>query len=164
MLPKPRLLVSREVPRWPNDDRTREVKHVLTHTLHPITLRLPRVTATLAPLRQLASATTKRSLSVSGHCLVPASGHSTDAAPFTGTHDRTRRSLRGQRPVTSSDPFCLHFFAELIHFNFNFSSFANVPTPLSVHHHIYVLVFLQSFLRSQLLNSPHHSILTRIQS
>ena len=34
--------------------------------------------------------------------------------------------------------FRLHFFIDLIHINSNFFSFTNVPTPPSVHHHVYV--------------------------
>ena len=52
-----------------------------------------------------------------------------------------RLDLRVQSPpVTTSR---LRFFAELIHFNSNFFSFANVPTPPSV----CVLAFSQSFFK-----------------
>ena len=58
-------------------------------------------TSPLCALRQRTSALT-------GHTL-PASDHLTDASVFAVTPDRTRRSNRGQHPVTPSDLclFCL---------------------------------------------------------
>ena len=43
------------------------------------------------------------------------------------------------------NPSHLRSIAEFIHINSNFISFINVPTPPSVHHHMYVLAFSQSF-------------------
>ena len=41
-----------------------------------------------------------------------------------------------QSPIVTTFHLC--FCTELIHINSNFFSFVNVPTPLSVHHHVYV--------------------------
>ena len=53
---------------------------------------------------------------------------------LTGCTGPTEASVRS----LTVTPSRLCFFTELIHFNSNFFSFANMPTPLSVHHHVYV--------------------------
>ena len=47
-------------------------------------------------------------------------------------------STGGHSAGEVSNPSRLHFITELIHINSNFISFVNVPTPPSVHHHVYV--------------------------
>jgi hypothetical protein len=57
-------------------------------------------------------------------------------------------------PSVQRTPKNLSPFAKLIKINSNTFSFANVPTPPSVHHHVYVLAFHKHFQRVMLaLNS-----------
>ena len=61
--------------------------------------------------------------------------------PLTGHAGPTEASVRSLT-VTS---FRLLFFTELILINSNFFSFANVPTPPSVHHHVMCVSFSHTF-------------------
>ena len=101
-------------------DRTRQVSHDRTQHLSPILHGLPRVTAAPhATTSAYVSADQTQPLCVRSP-LRPALGHSIKTARSLLSLDQTRWSSRGQRSVTHSDLFHLHFFVELIHFNSNF--------------------------------------------
>ena len=65
-------------------------------------------------------------------------------------------------PSVQRTPKCLSFFPKFININSNTFSFANVPTPPSVHYHVHVCQhFHKYFSKDFHLLSRRHSILTR---
>ena len=64
-------------------------------------------------------------------------------------------------PSVRRTPKCIYFFFKLINIITNTFSYANVPTPPSVHHHVHVCQhFHKYFSKNFHLLSPRHSILT----
>ena len=144
-----RLIISRELPRRLKHNRTCQVSHDRTQCLRPVLLRLPRIT--VAPRTKTSVyITTDQTQPQRVRSPLCASIRSQDRDhALSGTHDQTRRSKRGLRPVTSNDLFLPLFPHRVDPLQLQVLS----PLQMCQHHRVYTTMcmcvsFSQTFLRS----------------
>ena len=107
----------------------------------PVSDHSSRQRPVIRPRRVLTAATDRTLNPASGHCSISVRSlceplsflYRALVAPSDCPYSTGRHSTGGV-----PNPSHLRSFAELIHINSNFISFVNVPTPPSVHHHVYV--------------------------
>jgi hypothetical protein len=115
-----------------------QVERDLTLTQCPVTLRLPRVTTTLVPLRQLASPTTGLTAYVLDQLLELASSHELTLHGQVLAMARHIGHLRGLRLVTSSDHFSPPFLRRVDLLQLQTLLLCKCSNTTNVHHHVQV--------------------------